>query len=67
MQCDTLRTKGWENPTQCNVVEKTFETRWKKRMIGQIDNQMPTFSPTYNLKHTQCKLEGKFEIMLIKE
>jgi hypothetical protein len=48
-------------------MEKTFEARWTKKQIRGIDNQMPKLSPTYNLKHTQCKLEGKLEMMLIKE
>jgi len=30
--CDTLRTKGWERLNlMCNMVEKTYEVRWKKK------------------------------------
>jgi hypothetical protein len=34
----------------CNVVEKTLKGKWKKRMIGQANNQ--TFIPglAHNLK-----------------
>jgi hypothetical protein len=38
--------EGWERPNLvCNIVEKTFEAWWKKKMIGQVDNQTPTLSP----------------------
>jgi hypothetical protein len=35
MQCDILRTKGWEKPNIVhNAVKKTFKARWEKKMIG---------------------------------
>jgi hypothetical protein len=38
--------EGWERPNLMhNIVEKTFEAWWKKKKIGQIDNQTPTLSP----------------------
>jgi hypothetical protein len=53
MWCDTLRIKRWERPNlMCNVVEKTFEGKQKKRMIGWANNQVFAPSPAHDLKHT---------------
>jgi len=68
MQCDTPRIKGWERPNLVhNLIEKTFESKRKKKMIKQANNQ--TFAPsfTHNLKCLWCKLEDKLKRMLIKE
>jgi hypothetical protein len=38
MQCDTSRTKGWEKPNLVlKAMEKTFESKWKKRMTRQVN------------------------------
>jgi hypothetical protein len=45
-------TKGWERPNlMCNVVEKTFEAKQKKRMTKRANNQAFEPSPTHDLKH----------------
>jgi hypothetical protein len=39
MQCDTPMTKGWEKPNVMhNVMEKTFEGKRKKGIIGRANN-----------------------------
>ncbi len=60
MQCDNPRTKGWEKPNLMhNAMKKPFENRWKKRMIGQANNQMLTSSPAHDLRHVQCESKNK--------
>ncbi len=48
-------------------MQKTCEGKWKKRIIGWINNQAPTSNPTHDFKHVQCELDGKLERMLVKE
>jgi hypothetical protein len=42
-----------------NAVEKSFETMWKKKMDGRVDNQVFTPGITHNLKCAQCESQGK--------
>ncbi len=42
-----------------NVVEKTFENRWKKGMIGQANDQKLASSPAHDLRHVQCESKNK--------
>ncbi len=51
----------------CNAMEKTFEARWKKRMIAQAKNKVPALSPTHDLKCARCKSKNKFKMMIIRE
>jgi hypothetical protein len=45
MQCDNPKANGWERPNLvCIVKEKTFEVKWKKRMMRWANNQAPTLS-----------------------
>ncbi len=57
MQFETPKIKGW-GKTQPNVVEKTYEGRWKKGMTKWANNQ--TFAPSlaHNFKCIQCKSKG---------
>jgi hypothetical protein len=60
MQCDTIWTKIQKRLNLVrNAVEKTFESKWKKGMIGWANNQVPTLGPTHNIKSVQCELKGK--------
>jgi len=50
-----------------NTVEKTSKVTQEKVMIGRVNNQVPTLSPAHDFKHAQCELEGKLEMILVKE
>jgi hypothetical protein len=39
----------------------------KKKMIEHVDNYMPTFGPTHNLKRAQSESKGQLKNMLIKD
>ncbi len=36
-------------------------------MIEHVDNYMPTFGPTHNLKRAQSESKGQLKNMLIKD
>jgi hypothetical protein len=45
----------------CKAMGKTFETKWKKRMIGQANNQVPTpsFTQTSSARGANRKVNLK--------
>ncbi len=48
-------------------MEKTFEAKWKRGMIAQAKNQVPTLSPAHDLKCARCKLKEGTYVATFKE
>jgi hypothetical protein len=46
---------------------KKSKATQRKMMIGQVNKQVATPSPAYNFNCTQCNLESKLEMILVKE